>query len=272
MKVNLHWLDSFVDLKVGRDELLQRINTQLGEIESIADFGQKYAGATVVKVVEVSPHPKGDKLSLCLIDDKRQLKDVERQKSGLVQIVCGAANVKAGMLAVWLPPGSIVPNGFSQEAGKRIELAAREIRGVLSQGMLASVFELDLGLEKETILSLDSSSAAKTAVLILIFRTIPSAGLSPKSSILIPKSLKLRTRCSPTDRTASASSASPVKSPPLPAALSEMGGFIPAISKRREIDPSLKGSRQSGIGYSLSQARRPVSGSRRSRGSNSSPG
>ena len=161
MKVNLHWLNFFVDLKVGRDELLQRINTQLGEIESIADVGQKYAGATVVKVAEVSPHPKGDKLSLCLIDDKQQVKDVERQKSGLVQVVCGALNVKAGMLAVWLPPGSIVPNSL-QEDGKRIELAAREIRGVLSQGMLASIFELDLGVEKETILSIEPLPGYKT--------------------------------------------------------------------------------------------------------------
>ena len=157
MKVNLHWLDSFVDLKVGRDELLRRINTQLGEIESVADLGQKYAGATVVKVAEVSAHPKGDKLSLCLIDDKRRVGDVERQKSGLVQVVCGAPNVKAGMLAVWLPPGSIIPNSF-QEDGKRIELAAREIRGVLSQGMLASASELDLGVEKETILSIEPSA------------------------------------------------------------------------------------------------------------------
>ena len=35
--------------------------------------------------------------------------DVPRDENGLVQVVCGAPNVQAGMWAVWLPPTSTVP-------------------------------------------------------------------------------------------------------------------------------------------------------------------
>ena len=156
MKINLHQLNSFVDLKVDQDELLHRINTQLGEIQSVVDLGQKYAGAVIVKVVDVSAHPDGDKLSVCLIDDKQKIAKVERQTGGFVQVVCGAPNVKAGMLAVWLIPDSIVPNSFDQPPEKRIKLLPREIREVLSQGMLASPFELDLSADKETILAIEA--------------------------------------------------------------------------------------------------------------------
>ena len=155
MKINLHQLSLFVDLKVDRDELLHRINTQLGEIQSVVDLGQKYAGATIVRVVDVSAHPDGDNLSVCLIDDKQKIAGVERQPGGFVQVVCGAPNVKAGMLAVWLSPNSIVPNSFDQSPEKRIKLSSREIRGVMSQGMLASSFELDLSADKETILAIE---------------------------------------------------------------------------------------------------------------------
>ena len=156
MKINLHWLDSFVDLKLERDELLRRINAQLGEIESVVDCAQKYVGATIVKVAGASPNPDD---GLCLIDDRQKVTGVKRQKDGLVQIFCNDPNLTIGMLAVWLPPGSIVPASFELGVGKQVKLAAREIRGVLSQGMLASASELDLGMEKETVLALGSSSA-----------------------------------------------------------------------------------------------------------------
>ena len=163
MKINLHWLSSFVDLKVGTEELLKRINTQLGEIESVIDLGQKYAGATIVKVAQVSPHPAGGGLSVCLIDDKLLSSNVKRRPDGLIQIVCGAPNVSAGMLAIWLPPSAAVPYTFDQPEAKRVRLAGREIRGVMSWGMLASAFELDLGADKETILPVEACPPDKRA-------------------------------------------------------------------------------------------------------------
>ena len=163
MKINLHWLGSLVDLKVGTDELLERVNTQLGEIESVLDLNRKYLGATVVKVARVSPHPNGKELSICLIDDRGRTAGIRRQADGLVQVVCGAPNVKAGMLAVWLPPAAVVPASFEQPESKRIKLAGKEIRGTMSWGMLASASELDLGSDKDTILEVESRPPDKEA-------------------------------------------------------------------------------------------------------------
>lgn len=156
MKINLAWLADFVDLQLDQAELLNRINTQLGEIESIVDLGQKYKDALIVKVAKVESHPQADKLSVCLIDDNQICKTAKRQQ-GYVQLVCGASNVKAGMLAVWLPPQACVPATYA--SGAEIKLDAREIRGVLSYGMLASAFELDIGSESDEILEVKAMNS-----------------------------------------------------------------------------------------------------------------
>ncbi|MBT8396173.1 MAG: phenylalanine--tRNA ligase subunit beta, partial [Gemmatimonadetes bacterium] len=67
--------------------------------------------------------------------------------SGTVQVVCGAANVQAGGLYPYAPPGSTLPNGMT--------LKAVSIRGVESQGMLCSEAELDLGADADGIMALD---------------------------------------------------------------------------------------------------------------------
>ena len=156
MKVNLAWLAELVEPAVDERELLKRVNTQLGEIESVEDLGAKYAGALIVRVVRVGPHPDADKLRRCLIDDGRTSDSASRLPDGSVEVVCGAPNVKAGMLAVWLPPGASVPAGGGP-------IAAKEIRGVLSQGMLASASELDLGPDAGAIAEVDPGRTALPA-------------------------------------------------------------------------------------------------------------
>lgn len=158
MKVNLAWLKDYVDLKVDYEELLSRINTQLGEIETITNLGEKYRGILIVKVVDVKIHPQADKLRICLIDDAQKVNDVQRSEDGYIQVVCGAANVKAGMLAVWLPPQTVVPATFNQ--GKAaFKLEAKELRGVLSYGMLASPAELDISSNEDEILEVKASQS-----------------------------------------------------------------------------------------------------------------
>jgi phenylalanyl-tRNA synthetase beta chain len=112
----------------------------------------KYEGAVIVNVVACEDHPNADRLHVCRVDDGGVMKEVERGDDGLVQVVCGATNVHAGMLAVWLPPGATVPESFDKEP---FVLEARELRGVVSNGMLASPKELSLGDNHEGILEID---------------------------------------------------------------------------------------------------------------------
>ncbi len=151
MKVSINWLKEFVDIDLPVDELVKKIGAQLGAVEEVVDLSKKYQGIVVAKVITCEKHPNADKLSLCKIDDGKAVKDVERDKDGLVQVVCGAPNVRAGMLVAWLPPGSSVPASYDKEP---FVLEARELRGKVSNGMLASASELALSDDHSGIVEL----------------------------------------------------------------------------------------------------------------------
>jgi phenylalanyl-tRNA synthetase beta chain len=164
MKVSLNWVRHINDkykcaadpAPKGVDDLVDKIGAQLGAVDEVIDLGKKYEGALVVKVVDCIKHPNADKLSVCLVDDGKKTKGIDRNKEGLIQVVCGAPNVKAGQLVVWLPPGVTVPSSFDKDP---FILEAREIRGQISNGMIASARELALGDDHTGILVLDDNAA-----------------------------------------------------------------------------------------------------------------
>ncbi len=155
MKVSINWIKQFTEVDLPADELVQKIGEQLGAVEEVIDIGAKYRGLHIVKVVSAEKHPNADKLSVCLVDDGGAMKDVARNKDNLIEVVCGAPNVRAGMSAVWLPPGATVPASFDKDP---FVLEARELRGVVSNGMLASANELAIGDDHTGIVEVDVSA------------------------------------------------------------------------------------------------------------------
>lgn len=137
----------------GVDALAEKIGAQLGAIEEIEDLGKKYHGVLIAKVVSCEPHANSDHLHVCKVDDGGKAEGVERDADGYVQVVCGAPNVREGLLVVWLPPGTTVPESVDKDP---FVLGARELRGVMSNGMLASPRELALGDSHEGILEIDA--------------------------------------------------------------------------------------------------------------------
>ena len=153
MKVSLNVIKQLINFELPPvDKLVQRINQQLGSVEQVENLAERYRGARVVRVVECAKHPNADRLSVTKIDDGMAVPDVPRDENGLVQVVCGAPNVQAGMWAVWLPPASTVPASILE--GEPFTLDARKLRGVLSQGMLAAADELAIGTDHEGIVAL----------------------------------------------------------------------------------------------------------------------
>lgn len=152
MKLSVNWLKEFTTIDMSVDDLVEKIGSQLGAVEEVINLGERYQGIVVAKVVSCEKHPNADKLSLCTIDDGSVVKDVARNEQGLVEVVCGAPNVVADMLVAWLPPGSTVPNSFEKD---KFVLEAREIRGKVSNGMLASAHELAIGDDHSGIISID---------------------------------------------------------------------------------------------------------------------
>ncbi len=144
---------------IGVEALIDKIGAQLGAVEETINIGAKYQGIIISKVVKCDPHPDADRLNVCRIDDGGVAVNVERDQEGHVQVVCGAPNVRAGLLVAWLPPGCTVPDTVGKEP---FELGARELRGVVSNGMLASPKELALGDSHDGILEIDGEFAPGT--------------------------------------------------------------------------------------------------------------
>lgn len=164
MKVSLNIVRSLINFELPSvDELVLRVNQQLGGVEEVIDLGAKYSGARIVRVVECGKHLDADRLSVTKIDDGGAVPDVPRDDNGYVQVVCGAPNVYADMWAIWLPPGSTVPASFDDT--EPFVLGARPLRGVLSQGMLAAADELAIGTDHKGIIEITENDLPSGAEL-----------------------------------------------------------------------------------------------------------
>ena len=154
MRISLDWMKRYggQGLDIPIDELVAKIGAQLGAIEDVVNLGKKYQGIVVAKVISCQDHPDSDHLHVCKIDDGGKIQAVDRDEEGLVQVVCGAPNVRAGLLVAWLPPGATVPSTLDKDP---LVLETRDIRGQKSNGMLASAHELGISDDHDGILELD---------------------------------------------------------------------------------------------------------------------
>ena len=163
MRVPINLANHFSNVDLGSvpiNEMLARIGAQLGAVEEVIDWSKRFDKAVVVKVVSCLKHEGADKLNVCLVDDGGVTEKIERNKDGFVQVVCGAPNVRQGIHAIWLPPGATVPSSIDKDP---FVLGARELRGVISNGMLASSHELGLSDDHDGILELDTTIQPGTA-------------------------------------------------------------------------------------------------------------
>ena len=155
MKVSLNTIKQFINFELPPvDELVARINAQLGGVEEVIDLGAKYKDAKIARVVECEKHPNADKLSVCKID---------AGAGELVQVVCGATNVHADMWAVWLPPESVVPSTYDD--AEPFVLGARELRGIMSHGMLAAGDELAINSDHDGIIEITEKDLSRDQAL-----------------------------------------------------------------------------------------------------------
>lgn len=157
MKISLNLLKKFVNITVSDDELVRLIGARLVEVEGVIDETHKYDNIFVAKVVKTEKIPDTH-LTLCQID---------AGKDELVQVVCGAPNVREGMLAVWIAPGAIVPASVHEDAP--FVIGKRKMRGYESSGMLAGADELDFGDDHSGIVEIDSGMAKPGDLLADVF-------------------------------------------------------------------------------------------------------
>lgn len=154
MKISVNELRDMVSIPVSNEELIRLIGARLVEVEGVIDETHKYDNIYIARVEKVEKIPDTH-LSLCQINvGDKDYKGVEKNTDGLVQVVCGAPNVRGGMLAVWIAPGAVVPASVHEDVpfviGKRKMLGKYE-----SNGMLAGADELDFDDKHEKIAEID---------------------------------------------------------------------------------------------------------------------
>jgi phenylalanyl-tRNA synthetase beta chain len=160
MIISTNWLKQFTDIDLPIDELASLIGARLVEIEAVIDLGAKYTDVVVARVARCEKLEGSDHLNVTRLDDGGVTPDVERGEDGYVQVVCGAPNIREGILVAWLPPNSVVPETYND--AEPFVLGARKLRGVMSNGMIASARELALFDEHEGILEIDVAAAPGT--------------------------------------------------------------------------------------------------------------
>ncbi len=137
MKTTLAWLKTHLETQAPLGKIIETLAMRGLEVESLEDRAKSLAPFLVARVLSAKRHPDADKLQLCLVDTGTEK----------LEVVCGAPNAREGMLAVFAPVGSVIPrNGMVLKASK--------IRGVTSNGMLCSGYELNLSEDKEGIIEL----------------------------------------------------------------------------------------------------------------------
>jgi phenylalanyl-tRNA synthetase beta chain len=146
MKFTLDWLRQHLDTTATLDKITETL-TRIGlEVEGVENPGEKLAAFKVAKVLTAERHPQADKLQVLSVD----------AGDGPMQVVCGAPNARAGLVGVFGAPGAYVP-------GSDITLKVAEIRGVVSNGMMCSTRELELGEDHDGIIELPEDAPVGTA-------------------------------------------------------------------------------------------------------------
>jgi phenylalanyl-tRNA synthetase beta chain len=135
MRISLNWLRELVEIKLSPEELAETLTMAGFEVEDIEDRRTWANGVVVGKVLERQPHPNADKLSVCQVDIGG---------SETLNIVCGAANVRADIYVPVATTGTYLPN-------IDLKIKPAKLRGVPSQGMICSLKELGLPTDVDGI-------------------------------------------------------------------------------------------------------------------------
>jgi phenylalanyl-tRNA synthetase beta chain len=140
MRVPLPWLREYCDPDLDVRAIEERLTMTGTKVEAIHHHGVPATDGFVVgRVLGAEQHPDADRLKVCT---------VELGEEQPATIVCGAPNVAAGQTVAVARPGAVMPDGSKLKRAK--------LRGVVSEGMILSETELEIGSSSEGILVLDA--------------------------------------------------------------------------------------------------------------------
>ena len=127
MQFSYTWLKNQANPNLSADQLSHLLTMAGLEVEELNAAAPDFSGVVVAEVKSVEKHPDADRLNVTQVD---------AGTGELIQIVCGAPNVKAGIKVPCALPNALLPNDF--------KIKPTKMRGVVSNGMLCSAKELGL--------------------------------------------------------------------------------------------------------------------------------
>lgn len=165
MKFTLSWLKEFLKTNATLEEIINKLNSIGLEVENIENRAKGLEDFKIAKIISAQKHPNAEKLQVCQVNDG----------NNVLQIVCGAANARAGLYVTLAPIGALIPtNG--------LVIKESQIRGVTSQGMLCSASELALDSDNDGIMELtanDNDLGQKFAQFLLLDDPIIELSITP---------------------------------------------------------------------------------------------
>ena len=141
MFISMNWIRDYVDLSgLDLDKLIHQFSLSTAEVENEIFYkGSDLHGVVVAEIKSVEDHPESKKLHLLKVDIG---------ETDLVDVVCGAPNVRVGMKTAFAKVGA--------QLGE-ITIAPRPLAGFMSCGMCCSEKELGISDDNSGIMDLDAS-------------------------------------------------------------------------------------------------------------------
>ena len=153
MNISYNWLKNYVDTDLSAEEIaviLTDIGLEVEGLEKVESVRGGLAGVVVGEVLTCTPHPDSDHLNITTVD-------VGGDEP--LQIVCGAANCRAGLKVMCATIGTVLyPAGSDEE----FKIKRSKIRGVESFGMLCAEDELGIGSDHAGIMELAADAVVGT--------------------------------------------------------------------------------------------------------------
>lgn len=148
MLISINWVRDFVDLDgINIDELIHKFSLSTAEVENEIFYkGSDLSGVVVAEIKSVEEHPKSKKLHLLKVD---------AGESELIDVVCGAPNVRVGMKTAFAKLGAQIGD---------ITIAPRDLAGFTSHGMCCSEKELGISDENDGIMEITDDAAVGTDI------------------------------------------------------------------------------------------------------------
>ncbi|HEY4530347.1 MAG TPA: phenylalanine--tRNA ligase subunit beta [Luteimonas sp.] len=146
MKFSENWLRQHIPTDATRDALAATLTAIGLEVEDVTPLGEALDGVVVARIVSAEKHPEADRLQVCQVD---------AGGAGMLQIVCGAPNARAGLVAPLATIGTTVGE---------LVIKAAKLRGVESNGMLCSAKELGIDADASGLLELPDDAPVGAAL------------------------------------------------------------------------------------------------------------